>query len=43
MWIPLKQAIEIFGKYEDYHDKDIAVYGLYKREYTALKEYEKII
>ena len=40
VWIPLQQAIELFGKYEDYHDKDIAVYGLYKREYTALKEYE---
>lgn len=43
VWIPLQQAIEIFGKYEDYHDKDIAVYGLYKREYTALKEYENNI
>ena len=40
-WVPLQEALEIFGKYEDYHDKDIAIYGLYKREYTALKEYEK--
>ena len=43
VWIPLQQAMEIFGKFEDYHDKDIAVYGLYRREYTALKEYEKPI
>ena len=25
------------------HEKNIAVYGLYKREYTALKEYEQMI
>ena len=43
VWVPLHQAVAIFSKYEDYHDKDIAVYGLYKREYTALKEYEKTI
>ncbi len=36
----LKQ-LQIFGRYEDYHNRDIAVYGLYKREYTALKEFEK--
>ena len=42
-WVPLKQALEIFGKYEDYHDRDIAIYGLYRREYTALNEYEKFI
>lgn len=43
VWIPLQQAIEIFSNYEDYLDKDIVVYGLYKREYTALKKYEKTI
>ncbi len=42
-WVPLEQALEIFGKYEDYHDRTIAVYGLYRREHTALKEYEKFI
>jgi len=40
-WVPLQDAIEIFGRYEDYHDKDIAIYGLYKREFAALTEYIK--
>lgn len=39
-WVPVQEALDIFGKYEDYYSKDIAVYGLYKREYAALKEYE---
>ena len=38
-WVPLEQALEIFGKYEDYHDSDIAIYGLYRRELAALNEY----
>lgn len=42
-WVPIGEALDIFGKYEDYHYKDIAVYGLYKREYTALKEYKSAI
>lgn len=42
-WVPIGEALDIFGKYEDYHYKDIAVYGLYKREYTALKEYKSVI
>lgn len=42
-WVPLEEALEIFGKYEDYHSSDIAIYGLYRREHTALKEYEKFI
>lgn len=40
VWLPLQKAIDIFGQYETYRNKDIAVYGLYRREYTALKEYE---
>jgi predicted acetyltransferase/ADP-ribose pyrophosphatase YjhB (NUDIX family) len=40
-WVPLQEAIEIFGRYEDYHDRDIAIYGLYKREFVALTEYIK--
>lgn len=39
-WVPLEQALEIFGKYEDYHSSDIAVYGLYRREHAALNEYK---
>ena len=42
-WVPIGEALDIFGKYEDYHYKDIAVYGLYKREYAALKEYKSAI
>jgi hypothetical protein len=39
VWKPLDEALEIFGNYEDYHESDIAVYGLYKREYKALEAY----
>ena len=42
VWMPFQDAMDIFGKYEDYHETDIAVYGLYKRELAALKEYESI-
>ncbi len=42
-WMSLPQALEIFGRYEDYHATNIAVFGLYRREYAALKEYEKFI
>lgn len=38
-WVPFQDALDIFGKYEDYHEADIAVYGLYRREFAALKEY----
>ena len=40
VWVPLEEAIELFAQYEDYRDSNIEVYGLYRREYTALKEYE---
>ncbi len=42
-WKSLEEAMEIFGKYEDFHDIDIADYGLYKREYVAIKEYVEYI
>ncbi len=41
-WKPLNEALEIFGKYEDFHESNIADYGLYKREYAAIKEYMKL-
>lgn len=41
VWKTMKEAVEIFGKYEDYHDIDIADYGLYRREYIALSEAAK--
>ena len=39
VWKTMKEALEIFGRYEDFHKTDIADYGLYRREYFALKEY----
>ena len=38
VWKTMREALEIFGKYEDYHDTDIADYGLYRRELLALSE-----
>ena len=40
-WVPLDEAIKIFGRYEDYHKTNIADYGLYRREHLALVEYKK--
>ena len=40
VWKPLDEALEIFGKYESLRKINIADYGLYRREYTALKEYK---
>ena len=39
-WLPMEDALNIFGRYEDFHKTNIADYGLYRREYTALKEYD---
>ena len=42
VWVPLQEAIEIFGAYERFHATDIADYGLYRREYTALYEFSRL-
>lgn len=42
VWKTLREALEIFGKYENYHDTNIADYGLYRREFLALSEVMKI-
>ena len=39
VWKTLEEALEIFGRYEDFHKTNIADYDLYRREYSALKEY----
>ncbi len=39
VWKTLAETLEIFGKYEDYHDSNIADYGLYRREYAAIKAF----
>ena len=38
-WLQIEQALDIFGRYEDFHKTNIADYGLYRREYSALKEF----
>ena len=38
VWKTMSEALAIFGTYEDYHDTDIAYYGLYRREFFALSE-----
>ena len=38
VWKTMSEALAIFGTYEDYHDTDIADYGLYRREFFALSE-----
>ena len=39
VWKAMDEALEIFGRYEDFHKTNIADYGLCRREYFALKEY----
>ena len=39
-WLSMEEALDIFGRYEDYHQTNIADFGLYRREYFALKEYK---
>ena len=40
-WLPFDEAVEIFGRYEEYHETSIADYGLYRREYLALKAWRE--
>ena len=42
VWMPLKDAMDFFGRYEDFHQTNIADYGLYRRELIALEEFCKI-
>ena len=39
-WLSMEEALNIFGRYEEYHKTNIADFGLYRREYFALKEYK---
>ena len=39
VWMPLDEAIAMFGDYERFHQTAIEDYGLYRREFYALKEY----
>ena len=38
VWMQVNEALEMFGNYERFHDTAIEDYGLYRREYIALKE-----
>ncbi len=38
-WVDLNEALRIFGSYPEYQYTNIEVYGLYQREYRAIKEY----
>ena len=40
VWVPVEEALKMFSEYERFHQTAIEDYGLYKREYIALKEYE---
>lgn len=42
VWMPVDEALNMFGDYEKFHDNNIADYGLYRREHAALKEYVEI-
>ena len=39
VWMPFEEALKEFGSYEKYHSWNLPDYGLYRREYLALKEY----
>lgn len=41
-WMQIENAIEIFGRYEEYHETSIANYGLYRREFMALKTLKEL-
>ena len=40
VWVPVEEALKMFSEYERFHQTAIEDYGLYKREYLALKEYD---
>lgn len=39
IFVNINEALEIFSKYEDYKYNNIHKYGMYQREYKAIKEY----
>ena len=42
-WMPLDEALEMFGDYERFHNTAIEDYGLYRREYNALKIMKEMV
>jgi ADP-ribose pyrophosphatase YjhB (NUDIX family) len=43
LWMPIHDAINIFKEYEKYRDTDVAIFGLYRREFLAIKSYLEYI
>ena len=41
VWVPVAEALNMFGDYERFHETAIEDYGLYRREHLALSEYEE--
>lgn len=39
VWVELEKALKIFSQYEQYLHSDSSRFGLYRREFLALKEY----
>ena len=39
-WIDLDEMISIFAKYKDYEESDPMLFGLYRREHTALSYFK---
>lgn len=42
IWMNINEAIKVFEQYEIYIDKNVARFGLYRREFLALKAYLNI-
>ena len=42
-WVPIDEALKLFGDYERFHGINIADYGLYRREYFALDEFTRAL
>ena len=40
VWLPLRDAVALFSRHQDYADTFEEKRGIYLREYTALREYE---
>lgn len=43
VWVSLQEAVYIFGQFEKFKERDVLRFGLYKREYSALKLYDSIL
>ena len=42
-WVSIDEALSIFGSYEQYMETEPSKYGLYRREYMAMKAYKEYL